>query len=1091
MAENSHAPHRQPDDHKLSSKLRWGAKIFANKESKDAAEKSKINDLNDFLKPSSNQSTAPPTPPRAPRLDVSAASRWPSAAELTRTQSSGVVETPAPAPTREMLGRGKRSRTVGFVEAPPEVIGHGGAEEDTPVIVISRARAGTAKPQLERRPSLQGHREFRSEYGAGSGSQQRDNEDKLARPNALSRSLTSHGETSDAVKDRLEFDRRPLAYSRPQRDEDDPGFRPAPLKRAPTGWGGGVGQSESPADQPQKRSENFHKSYASQRTEPDVAPPSASARKPVPFASFEDREAHTDHPSSSPVDLAAITAKRRTMMREEEAKAFHASFNARDDEEDDHQLESGSWRSNASMRAARPAERPADHHQTLQEPLPDPRRSRSSSNSRREGSPTASSFQQHPHRKPVPSPLSPPGAAPRSPYLPPEYTPASSYFANSTTHSSPDSMYSSSYLGSKPSLDDGRLKSPTAYHSPGGIHPSSRPEIHSSSSQRGDSSMAADAALQDFATRVVHMKGIFRLTSELEGPVMKFSPRQWLRAGIWWFIKGRTEVELLFRNRPRSSDSHSGQHPPEPLLKQPHVDIAKALWIVTDVMENLPDIEIYHGDLASKLASARHAGAQREVEILTATVAVHNAIKILVLSMSRNQLMPPQQALLQGQDQTVWIKYPRFAGDVNAVLSGSTSKSLMAENQLLNTSPLALIPLGDNQTDFCFGRMFIQASLSTEDAADESKVAIPCVLSILRGHNDWQPKITICSQTELVNIGVQSDRRLGPTWEDVRWHTKTRRLDIRLPRGFTLAVDMAEKDFKTLWGIYDYTKRIEANMRERRDEHLVHETALKDFQYAVTAGSPGFPPERVPRCRVRVFERTLTLNEGAGQRRLHRGYRLMVVTSTKYRSLSCVSHDFGGEHPVAFEIRSDPSGEKVPVLVLRVKEKDRQCTLLLGFQEKGEMDRLFSTLNGMLADNSELVVAKGPLKGLSIHEAGQADGVTQLGRDVLKGLEWRDFWVTNKDPDDPSVEQATTVMSDNLRVIARHAAGSFTDRINLGKSDRFWIRLVVAKLTCPERPRRTANTSQYKWKCRTQIIASRSRRSGYVLGLPETQWKHA
>ena len=1020
--------------------------MFSSRDSKGSKGKA-VNDLDDFLKtPAASQarpsSQGTSMPPKAPRIDVANAQRWPEASDINTVENSGRPRQSSMKSQMARIGRGKRSLTVTFVTAAPEVIGHGGDETDTPVMVISKGRP---LPSNMRKSN--------------------DNEEDDFRPNKLTRAQTSYHEKSPVVQENLDPPRPSMSYRSTRSDPTHDGFQRAPLKRVQTGrlvdqsfmtdFGAepdlrlgpqtGKGEPYVPKNEPQPNPQGTN-----------VLTRPAEFRRG--FDDDDDDEDDDDDVEGA--NPSSFKARLKNKMRAEEGRALHAAVQSHYDYSEDEGDRQDRRGPNLNATESRGARQPSPNNvSSINTALSDPRRSRSNQRSERDPSPnTAYPSSSSPQSIPAslspairsapkvlpinhdPSPVSSqqaPSNYPTSNQQASSNYPTSSQQASSNypTQSLPPKPLNANpayYTGSPSSNHESPLKSPlksplirSPYDS--GTNAMNRmPSAATNSLLRAEAASGGDAALDDFAGRVVHMKGIFRLTAELEGPPTNFTPLQWLRASIWWFLKGRSEVEVIFRNRPRSSDG-----PPDTQLKQHHVDIAKALWILTDVIAVLPNVAKYGSNLSQQLNVARNAGDQAAADVLDAALALLSAMKNLVLSMGRNRVMPPQQALLQGQDQTIWVKYPRFASDVQAILSGSASRSLVVESQKYNVNPITLIPLADNQTDFCFGRMFVQVSVTTEDDADGDRITIPCVLSILRTHNDWYPKIIICSQNDLVNVTVQSDRKLGVTWEDVRWRTKApRSVHVRLPRGFTLNLELPENDFRTLWGIYDFTDKIEGNMREKADETLIHELTLKDFQYSVSAGTAGFPAEKVPRCGVRVFEKAIKLNERTGQRRLHRGYRLMVVTSPKNRSLGSVNHEFGTGKPMNYETRVDPKAEGSHVMVLRVNDKDKACTLSMGFNDSAERERLYSLLNSMVTDNSEIEVVKGPLKCMFISEVGAVDGFGS--RDVLHGMRWTDFWITNKDPDDPSMEQAETVLSDSLRVIARHAAGSVTDRMNLG-----------------------------------------------------------
>jgi hypothetical protein len=122
--------------------------------------------------------------------------------------------------------------------------------------------------------------------------------------------------------------------------------------------------------------------------------------------------------------------------------------------------------------------------------------------------------------------------------------------------------------------------------------------------------------------------------------------------------------------------------------------------------------------------------------------------------------MPPTQALIQGQDQSIWEEYPRFAPDAASVLSGVKYKP---------TQPPTLaqyIPLTDTKNEFCYFRFFVKASMSTDDP-NTDRVPMAAVVSIMRPKEDYQIKLAICSQSEDINLIIGLNPETGPTWKDV------------------------------------------------------------------------------------------------------------------------------------------------------------------------------------------------------------------------------------------------------------------------------------------------------------------------------------
>ncbi|KAF2737719.1 hypothetical protein EJ04DRAFT_574445 [Polyplosphaeria fusca] len=569
---------------------------------------------------------------------------------------------------------------------------------------------------------------------------------------------------------------------------------------------------------------------------------------------------------------------------------------------------------------------------------------------------------------------------------------------------------------------------------------------------RSDTRAQGEAAYCDFSERVQHMQGIFRLTAELNGQLYDHSPMQWLRVAIWWFLKGRAAAEASIRSRPKDSD-------PQPeRLTQYHVDLAKTWWILTQVLPYHPWLRKF-GDqrMETQAQLARDSGDLPMAEIYDVNDTARFHLKMLLGSMKRHQVMPPTQALIQGQDQRIWEEYPQFTPDVQSILSGHP-KALMANGAgTIDVNPAIAIPLGDTKSDFCYFRMFVTISLSTDDP-NTDRVPLPAVVSVLRPRDGLMVKLSICSMTNLVNFTVGPNPEAGPTWRDIQWKSKSRGFSVSLKHGYTMNADLNENDFRSLWAMVDHTNRVEAQLYPRGDERLALKVHLRDFTYTDPTHPAAFPAGRVRGCRLSIFEKSDRSSEGTGKRRLHRGYRIVVVTNAKNRTLSCVAHEMGTRQgPTNFEYATDSDG--APALILKFKEeapnkKEKICTMFLVFTDSKERNALFGTFTSMNQGPDENVFAQVPLKALSIESADAAEGFSQSGHDVLKKLQWQTVKVMNQDPVAAGLETAPTVMSESLRLICRHSSGVISDRMNLGPGDLL-VRLPVdgaAELTLLRNP---------------------------------------
>ncbi|KAI9870172.1 MAG: hypothetical protein M1830_004567, partial [Pleopsidium flavum] len=140
MAEESSIPEHPRDEQKVFARHNWRGKLFHNDErvAKKAERKTKAeDDVADFLKSATNKQPRSNNDIRTPRIDTSAAPRWPTAAEVylssdsqdpeSRQPSTGYLpDPPKPKP------RKRKGLNVKFTSAEPVIIGEGGDESEIP-----------------------------------------------------------------------------------------------------------------------------------------------------------------------------------------------------------------------------------------------------------------------------------------------------------------------------------------------------------------------------------------------------------------------------------------------------------------------------------------------------------------------------------------------------------------------------------------------------------------------------------------------------------------------------------------------------------------------------------------------------------------------------------------------------------------------------------------------------------------------------------------------------------------------------------------------------------------------------------------------
>lgn len=539
-------------------------------------------------------------------------------------------------------------------------------------------------------------------------------------------------------------------------------------------------------------------------------------------------------------------------------------------------------------------------------------------------------------------------------------------------------------------------------------------------------------ALNDFSDRLQHLYKLFNLSAESVLPISGVSFEYWVRAASWWFLKGRASIENAIRVRPSSLE---GQRTYDVLRQQGHADVAKALWIMRDIITQHAELKMHEtDDLADLVTASRNAGDEYLADMLERCQAITINLRMLSMSMQRNNCLPPpaeDAPLPQGLDTSIWIKYPSFPPDVITLLSGGSDRALNDRSISCRAKISDAMPLGDTRKSFEYARFFVDVFV-IEAGRDSQKYRWPSIMFISRAQSDQNLSITVSSQNGHVGLGVKSGREDGLTWNDVNWQSRMHAIEIKLPRGFVARVQCSPYDFKTLWNMYDYTEKVHASLRPRKDEQVVLETTLKTFQYFDRdPQSRAFPKEPIAGCHVRILEKSLTEAAGTGTRRKHRGFRIAVVTSTKTKNLSGITHDVSPKRVLQYGFMRGEEG--APALLLKVDDGTRKPTMVFTFDNVPDRSLFFSCITGGVR-NEETVLAYVPVKDFSItYSSGSDSSATQ---EVLRDLKWQGVQIINKNPMDSSnLDTSPALLCDNMRIILESKSGRVIDRINVGPGE--------------------------------------------------------
>ncbi|KAL1964540.1 hypothetical protein VTN77DRAFT_6837 [Rasamsonia byssochlamydoides] len=586
----------------------------------------------------------------------------------------------------------------------------------------------------------------------------------------------------------------------------------------------------------------------------------------------------------------------------------------------------------------------------------------------------------------------------------------------------------------RPSIPTGESQPPPSRRENREVDPSPAPRAASKMSLRSVANAVGDSAYQDFINYVERYSSLFRLAAETVKPLMETSFSEWVRAATWWCLKGRTSLEAALRSG-RSAEA-AGSQPPPAGAEQAIIDLGKAWWISQHIIPQHAEITRF-GKLSMEalLAVLNTTGDERLAGLVNLHQRILSHLRALTVSMKRNNVLSAAAATTDvidhSVDTNIWVRYPFFAADVSAVLSGAPRRTVLVDPSAKSVNTPDVMLLGDTNRFFTYGTMFVDVAVSASDDDGSPSYSVPCVLSIMRDRTDWYVMTAIASQSELINIRIQSDRNNGPTWDDVDWQVKTCTMRVKLPRGFVLDVAFQEKDFKVIWNIVKYTLKTEASMQPEAGETLIFEDTLKVFHYMDPGTPKAFPAEPLERCRVRLFEKSVTLTEGTGSRKAHRGFRLTVVTSPKVKTLSSVHHTLGNGAPIVFGYLRGENG--APALLLNVKEEGRNRSMVMTFHELEKRTTMHSLLVGMIASDQEFTVPDIPIRSFAIEQPPEPNagipGVThlQFAAGSVSVIDLEPIYVEHG--------YGPNILSEHLRALVTTEWGTVTDRINLGPGE--------------------------------------------------------
>ena len=545
----------------------------------------------------------------------------------------------------------------------------------------------------------------------------------------------------------------------------------------------------------------------------------------------------------------------------------------------------------------------------------------------------------------------------------------------------------------------------------------SAPEIKPFSLRSVAKALGHDA-LDEFDLRVRGLFSLFRLGVSTRGDLMSLPFASWIKIAAWWFLKGRLELESAVRSQPKAPNVVLEKYMPRSLM-QAYVDLAKAWWIVDDINPNHPEVKRFgNASMSSLVPIIENFGDQSLAALVEVNVAIISNLRALTMSMKRNNRLPPQPFEIQGLDSLVLLDSPRVPTNYASLLSNP-------DHDLNSRTTFFPMLIGDTSRHFSLGRMFSKVSILPRHSG-KAEAQMTCLISIVQNREDGDFGAMIATQDGQIDIAIKSDktRRSDITWKMIHWNTETHTIGFPLPRELDLALELSEKDYKTLWSLCDQSQKILQDFAAQENELMVFECGLQHFERLEMPNEPGgFPQGSIKDCRLRLFTKKLLSSNRSGPMNLHGGFRLVVLTGPSVKSRRILRSDLSGENLILFGPCRREDG---PCLTVRMPGSP---TLLLAFNSQEDLDAFRLVASGDAITNEDHAFPPLPLQGFNVAIHPVEEDPSGHGAKSVAGLRWRQLQLVEKrrlKPDQPDDG------SDGLRVLTDCDYGSFIDRLSIG-----------------------------------------------------------
>jgi hypothetical protein len=460
--------------------------------------------------------------------------------------------------------------------------------------------------------------------------------------------------------------------------------------------------------------------------------------------------------------------------------------------------------------------------------------------------------------------------------------------------------------------------------------------------------------------------------------------------------------------------------------QQAYTNLAKAYWLCEEIIPEIAGLQ----------------GAAQDAEIIEVRTGLMSALQKLTMSMKRNGFLPPEEAFLpQTIDKSIWVEYPPISQDMIALLSGNWSSGMSAMQHPISTLHLLdAFPIADSQENFSYGRVSADVYLM-EQGRESQRLFFSCFLSIVRPQKQDGLVFVIASQNGNIQLAIQENKNAGPVWKDVQWRNDSCSLEIRLPRGFLLAIQFSQRDYGMLCNMYEFGAKMKSTLFPRSNELVVFRNTLRAFQYIdADPNSRLFPKDAVSLCDVALLERVDKEGSPSGPRTWHRGFRIAVVTGPRTRTLSGVNHTFPPYMPVQFGFFRGEGDS--PALSLKFESGRQKGRMVLTFNDQKERVHFHSLLTGTALSHDERIFSDVQLKSFTISQSiREPAGMAPFNR-----MPWKAARVVN-DEFGPNGDQPPTVLADKLKIVLEYQNGTVADRVNVAPGElRVRLEVTNAKI---------------------------------------------